>query len=105
MIFDETTPRKTYTMEDENFNKDLRDLFVLFKKLLERESEGELPGVQSEQMEQLKALMARMDEIKDNLSSQNVQMDPFTKMMISSVFTPIISEKSFFASGIPSGTP
>ena len=29
--------------------------------------------------------MARMDEIKDNLSSQNVQMDPFTKMMISSV--------------------
>ena len=72
-------------MEDENFNKDLHDLFVLFKKLLEREAAGELPGVQSEQMEQLKALMARMDEIKDNLSSQNVQMDPFTKMMISSV--------------------
>ena len=72
-------------MEDENFNKDLHDLFVLFKKLLEREAEGELPGVQSEQMEQLKALMARMDEIKDNLSSQNVQMDPFTKKMISSV--------------------
>lgn len=85
MIFDETPPRKTDTMEDENFNKDLHDLFVLFKKLLEREAEGELPGVQSEQMEQLKALMARMDEIKDNLSSQNVQMDPFTKMMISSV--------------------
>ena len=72
-------------MEDENFNKDLHDLFVLFKKLLEREAEGELPGMQSEQMEQLKALMAHMDEIKDNLSSQNVQMDPFTKMMISSV--------------------
>lgn len=72
-------------MEDENFNKDLHDLFVLFKKLLERESEGELPGVQSEQMEQLKALMAHIDQIKDNLSSQNVQMDPFTKMMISSV--------------------
>ena len=85
MIFDETPPHKTDTMEDENFNKDLHDLFVLFKKLLEREAEGELPGVQSEQMEQLKALMARMDEIKDNLSSQNVQMDPFTKMMISSV--------------------
>lgn len=85
MIFDETTPRKTHTMEDENFNKDLHDLFVLFKKLLERESEGELPGVQSEQMEQLKALMAHIDQIKDNLSSQNVQMDPFTKMMISSV--------------------
>ena len=27
------------------------------------------------------------------------------KMIISSVLTPIISEKSFFASGIPSGTP
>ena len=53
MIFDETPPRKTDTMEDENFNKDLHDLFVLFKKLLEREAEGELPGVQSEQMEQL----------------------------------------------------
>lgn len=72
-------------MEDENFNKDLRDLFVLFKKLLEREAEGDLPGVHSEQMEQLKALMAHMDEIKDNLNAQNLQMDPFTKMMVSSV--------------------
>lgn len=72
-------------MEDESFNKDLHDLFVLFKKLVERESEGDIPGVNSEQMEQLKMLMARMDEMKDSLQAQNIQMDPFTKMMITSL--------------------
>ena len=85
MIFEVTKPPKSNTMEDENFNKDLRDLFILFKKLLERESEGELPGVNSEQMQQLKVLMARMDEVKDRLDEQNIPMDPFTKMMISTV--------------------
>ena len=72
-------------MEDDNFNKDLRDLFALFKKLMERETEGDLPGVNNEQMEQLKAMMARMDEVKDQLGAQNIQMDPFTKMMVSSL--------------------
>lgn len=80
-----TTPRKPTTMEDDNFNKDLRDLFALFKKLMERETEGDLPGVNNEQMEQLKAMMARMDEVKDQLGAQNIQMDPFTKMMVSSL--------------------
>jgi len=69
-------------MEDESFNKDLHDLFILFKKLVERESEGDIPGVNSEQ---LKMLMARMDEMKDSFQAQNIQMDPFTKMMITSL--------------------
>lgn len=72
-------------MEDENFNKDLHDLFFLFKKLIERESEGDLPGVNSEQMEQLKALMSRMDEMKDSFQSQHIQLDPFTKMMVTTL--------------------
>lgn len=73
-------------MEDENFNKELEDFFRLFKHLLEKESaQGGLPGVDPAQMEQLKALMSQFDEVKDDLRVELHKVDPFTKMMISSV--------------------
>ena len=54
-------------MEDENFKQELEDLFRLFKRLVERESLDEIPGVDSQQIEQLKAFMAQFDNIKDQL--------------------------------------
>ena len=73
-------------MEDENFNKELEDFFRLFKHLIEKESlEGGLPGVDPDQMEQLKALMAQFDDVKDDLRVELHKVDPFTKMMISSI--------------------
>ena len=72
-------------MEDENFNQELEDFFRLFKHLLEKESSGELPGVDPAQMEQLKLFMSQFDEVKDDLKGELHKVDPFTKMMISSV--------------------
>ena len=72
-------------MEDENFNQELEDFFRLFKHLLEKEASGELPGVDPAQMEQLKRFMSQFDEVKDDLKGELHKVDPFTKMMISSV--------------------
>lgn len=72
-------------MEDENFNQELEDFFRLFKHLLEKEASGELPGVDPAQMEQLKLFMSQFDEVKDDLKGELHKVDPFTKMMISSV--------------------
>lgn len=72
-------------MEDENFRKELEDLFRLFKRYIEKESLDELPGVDQQQLEQLKAFMAQFDDVKDQLKVEMIHVDPFTKMMISSL--------------------
>lgn len=72
-------------MEDENFRQELEDLFRLFKRLVEKESLDELPGVDARQLEQLKAFMAQFDDVKDKLKIESVHVDPFTKMMVSSL--------------------
>lgn len=72
-------------MEDENFKKDLEDLFVLFQRYLEKEAEGGIPGVDPSQMEQLKRFMTNLDEVKSNIRSEHLNVDPFTKMMISTL--------------------
>lgn len=72
-------------MEDENFNQELEDFFRLFKHLLEKEASGNLSGVDPAQMEQLKLFMLQFEEVKDDLKGELHNIDPFTKMMISSV--------------------
>ena len=74
-----------FAMEDENFNQELEDFFRLFKHLLEKESSGSLSGVDPDQLEKLKMFMSQFDEVKDDLKGELHNMDPFTKMMISSV--------------------
>ena len=77
--------KKIAIMEDENFRKELEDLFRLFKRLVEKESLNELSGIDPQQMEQLKAFMAQFDDVKDKIKIEMVHVDPFTKMMISSL--------------------
>lgn len=72
-------------MEDENFKKELEEFFRLFKKLIEKESLGDLPGIDPQQVEQLKMFMAQFDDVKDELKIEMLHMDPFTKMMISTM--------------------
>lgn len=75
-------------MEDENFKKELEELFRLFKLLLEKEELDAIPGMDSQQLEQLKMFMSQFDDIKDNLKVEMMgKVDPFTKMMISSFVT------------------
>ena len=52
---------------------------------MERESLEDMPGVDPQQLEQLKTLMAQFDDVKDNLKMDMPQVDPFTKMVISSI--------------------
>ncbi len=72
-------------MEDENFRKELEELFRLFKRLIEKESMDELPGVDPQQLEQLKAFMAQFDDVKDKIKLDQVHVDPFSKMMVSTL--------------------
>jgi hypothetical protein len=72
-------------MEDENFRQELEDLFRMFKRLMEKESLDELSGVDPQQLEKLKQFMAQFDDVKDKIKIDMVHVDPFTKMMISSV--------------------
>ena len=72
-------------MEDENFRQELEDLFRLFKRYIEKETRDEVLGIDEQQLEQLKAFMAQFDDVKDKLKVEMVHVDPFTKMMISSL--------------------
>ena len=72
-------------MEDENFRKELEELFRLFKRLVEKESFDGLPGVDPQQLEQLKAFMAQFDDVKDKLNVEMIPVDPFSKMMVSTL--------------------
>lgn len=72
-------------MEDENFKNELEDFFRLFKRLVEKESLGNLPGMDPQQMEQLKMFMSQFEDVKDDLKIEMLHVDPFTKMMISTM--------------------
>lgn len=72
-------------MEDETFRKELEDLFKLFKRLIEKEASEGLEGMDPQQVEQLKAFMAQFDDVKEKLKVEQVHVDPFSKMMVSSL--------------------
>lgn len=72
-------------MEDENFRKELEDLFRLFKRLIEKEASEGLHDMDPRQVEQLKAFMAQFDDVKEKLKVEQVHVDPFSKMMVSSL--------------------
>lgn len=72
-------------MEDENFKKELGEFFRLFKRLMEKESLGDIPGVDPQQLEQIKAIMEQLEGSEDSLNIDMRQVNPFTKMVISSM--------------------
>ncbi|MBQ3710182.1 MAG: hypothetical protein II887_05710 [Bacteroidales bacterium] len=72
-------------MEDENFRKELEELFRLFKRLIEKESVEGMSDMDPQQMEQLKAFMAQFEDVKDKLQIEMIPVDPFSKMMVSSL--------------------
>lgn len=78
-------PKKKMKMEDENFKKELEDLFRMFKLLLEKESLNDIKGIDNEQLEQLKLFMTQFDDIKDDLKFEMNQVDPFTRQIISAM--------------------
>lgn len=57
-------------MEDEDFRKDLDELFRLFKKLVENKSSGDIPGVDNFMLQQFQVFFSNYDTMKDQIAQQ-----------------------------------
>ncbi len=57
-------------MEDERFKQELDELFFLFKKLLEREEMGELPGVNKLMFHQFQMFFSNYENMKGDIARQ-----------------------------------
>lgn len=56
-------------MENEEINKQMEELFRLFKKMIEKYPPDSLPGIDKAQAEQLKMIMSNSEEMKVSFSS------------------------------------
>lgn len=66
-------------MENDEFKKDIEDLFRLFNKLMERYPEENMPGIDKAQFEQLKLFLRNYENMKDQISMQ--MMGPVNEPM------------------------
>jgi hypothetical protein len=57
-------------MEDEKFNKDLDELFRLFKKLVETQSLDDVPGVDGMMLKQFHFFFNNYENMKDQIGQQ-----------------------------------
>lgn len=57
-------------MEDENFKKDLDELFRLFKKMVDTKSMDEIPGVDKFMLQQFQVFFSNYDTMKDQIAQQ-----------------------------------
>ncbi|MGN0034024.1 MAG: hypothetical protein ACI358_09665 [Candidatus Limimorpha sp.] len=55
-------------MENEDFKKQIEELFRLFKKVIEKFPPDEVPGIDKSQIEQLKMHLEHYEEFKDQFS-------------------------------------
>ncbi len=60
---------KIYDMENEELNKQMEELFRLFKKMMEKYPPESMPGIDKAQAEQLKMMLSNSDEMKISFSS------------------------------------
>ncbi len=58
-------------MENEELRDKVKELFRLFKKVMEKFPPDDVPGMDKDQLEKLKMYMSQYDMVKDNL---NVEM-------------------------------
>ena len=56
-------------MENEDINKQMEELFRLFKKMMEKYPPESMPGIDKAQAEQLKMMLSNSDEMKVSFSS------------------------------------
>ncbi len=60
---------KIFTMENEEINKQMEELFRLFKKMMEKYPPDSMPGIDKAQAEQLKMMLSNYDSMKVSFSS------------------------------------
>lgn len=70
-------------MEDEEFKKNIEELFQLFKKLVEKHPMEEIPGMSRFQYEQLKTFLSSYESMKDHISFEmaNQVNEPMKQML------------------------
>lgn len=56
-------------MENENINRQMEELFRLFRKMMEKYPPDSIPGIDKAQAEQLKMMLSNYDGMKVSLSS------------------------------------
>ncbi|HOI32719.1 MAG: hypothetical protein PHG67_05120 [Bacteroidales bacterium] len=66
-------------MENDDFKKDIEELFRLFNKLMDRYPEENMPGIDKAQFEQLKLFLRNYENMKDQISMQ--MMGPVNEPM------------------------
>jgi len=66
-------------MEQDEFRKNIDELFRLFKKLLEKHPTGEIDGINRFQFEQLRLFLQNYDLVKDQLAIE--MMGPMNEPM------------------------
>jgi len=57
-------------MDDEKFRQELDELFLLFKKLLEREGSGEISGVNKFMFQQFQTFFSNYENMKGDIARQ-----------------------------------
>jgi len=71
-------------MEDEKFNKDLDELFRLFKKLVETQSMDDVPGVDGMMLKQFQFFFSNYENMKEQIGDQLMgQFGEPVKQMVS----------------------
>ncbi len=70
-------------MEDEEFKKNIEELFQLFKRLVEKHPMEEIPGMSRFQYEQLKMFLSSYESMKDQISFEMVHQvnEPMKQML------------------------
>ena len=61
-------------MENEELKKQIDELFRLFKKVMEKYPPDDVPGIDKDQVEQLKAYLTQYELIKDQFSVEMFSM-------------------------------
>ena len=57
-------------MQDDDFKKDLDELFRLFKKMVEKKDLNEVPGVDKFMLQQFQFFFSNYDNMKDQIADQ-----------------------------------
>lgn len=70
-------------MEQDDFKKQIEELFRLFKKLMDQNPTEEVPGMSKFQMDQLKLFLSNYESMKDQISMEMMGPvnEPMRKML------------------------
>lgn len=71
-------------MENDDFKKNIDELFRLFKILIEKHPVEDLPGMNRQQFEQLKQFLSGYESMKDHISFEMVNQvnQPMKEMLV-----------------------